>query len=210
MYVPPAFAEDSSEVLLDFVDAHPFGVLVTAAPSLFATHLPLVLDRTRGPLGMLRGHVARANPHASLGPETEALVIFAGPHAYVTPEWYASKREHGRVVPTWNYVAVHATGTLRLVDDLDAVRRHVAELTARHEGSRAHPWSIDDTPPGYVEKQARDIVGVELEIARLEGKWKMSQNRPAADIAGVIDGLRAEGEERVAAIVEARRPPSKR
>ena len=210
MYIPAAFEESRPEILLDFVDAHPVAVLVTAVPSLFATHLPLVLDRTRGPLGTLRGHVARANPHASLGPETAALVIFAGPHAYVTPEWYPSKQEHGRVVPTWNYVAVHAAGTLRFVDDPGHLLGHVAALSRRHEAGRERPWSVDDAPPGYVEKLARAIVGVEVEIARLEGKWKMSQNRPAADIAGVIDGLRADGEERVAAIVEARRPPSKR
>jgi transcriptional regulator len=210
VYVPPAFAEDRPEVLLDFVDAHPLGVLVTASPALYATHLPLLLDRTRGPLGVLQGHVARANPHVGAQTTCEALVIFAGPDAYITPGWYASKAEHGRVVPTWNYVAVHATGTLRFVDDPGYLLGHVAALSRRHEAGRARPWSVDDAPPGYVEKLARDIVGVEVEIARLEGKWKMSQNRPAADIAGVIDGLRADGVHDVASVVEERRPASKR
>ena len=210
MYVPPAFAEERPEVLLDFVDAHPLGVLVTASPALYATHLPLLLDRTRGPFGVLQGHVARANPHAGSRSIGEALVIFAGPDAYITPGWYASKAEHGRVVPTWNYVAVHATGTLRFVDDPAYLLGHVAALSRRHEAARERPWSVDDAPPGYVEKLARDIVGVEVEIARLEGKWKMSQNRPAADIAGVIEGLRERGDAEVAAIVEERRPASKR
>ncbi len=220
MYVPPAFAEPDDAVMLAFVEAHPLGALVTATPAaapgagpgLFATLLPLLLDRTRGPRGVLQGHVARANPHAATE-AAEALVIFAGPEAYVTPGWYASKREHGRVVPTWNYVAVHAYGALRLHDDPEFVLRHLAALTARHEAGRAHPWTIDDAPAGYVERIARDTVGVEVEISRLEGKWKMSQNRPAADIAGVVAGLGASadpGDRAAAAVVEARRPPGKR
>lgn len=205
--------------MLAFVEAHPLGVLVTAAPGLFATHLPLLLDRSRGPYGVLQGHVARANPHAATaaadGSPAEALVVFAGPDAYVTPSWYASKREHGRVVPTWNYVAVHVRGALRVIDDADWVLRHLAALTARHEAGRAHPWTLDDAPPGFVERVAHDTVGVELEIARLEGEWKMSQNRPAADVAGVVAGLGASADPRdragaAAAVVHARRPPSKR
>ena len=210
MYVPAAFAEDRPEVMLDFVEAHPLGALVTASPTLFATHLPLLLDRTRGALGVLQGHVARANPHAGAASGVEALVIFAGPDAYITPGWYPSKAEHGRVVPTWNYAAVHAYGTLRLVDDPAFLLSHVTALSRRHEAGRERPWSVADAPPEYVAKLTHDIVGVEIEIGRLEGKWKMSQNRPAADIAGVIDGLRDRGDADVAAIVEARRPASKR
>ena len=139
----------------------------------------------------------------------DALVIFTGPDTYVTPSWYASKAEHGKVVPTWNYVAVHAHATLRWIDDPAFLHAHLAALVARHEGARAHPWHIDDAPAEYIAAQERAIVGVELQVTRLEGKWKMSQNRPAADIDGVVHGLGASdvaGERDVARIVEERRP----
>jgi transcriptional regulator len=214
MYVPAAFAEPDADVLRAFVDAHPLGALVTpdGAGGLHATHLPLLLDRTRGPGGVLWGHVARANPHARADGRA-ALVIFAGADAYVHPGWYPSKREHGRVVPTWNYAAVHAHGTLRVIDDAAWVRAHVEQLTARHEAGRERPWAVDDAPPEYVERLLHDVVGVELAVERLDGKWKMSQNRPAADIAGVVAGLSASddaGDRAAAAVVEARRPRSKR
>ena len=211
MYIPPTNAEHRPEVLHAFVDAHPLGALVTHGPDgLFATHLPLVLHRDRGAHGVLEGHVARANPHhRRVADGTEALVVFQGPDAYVTPAWYPSKQEHGKVVPTWNYVAVHAHGVLRLREDEAFLRRHLDELTHRHEGHRAHPWSVEDAPAAYVSGLVRAIVGFELEIVRLEGKWKMSQNRPAADIDGVVAGLEASGdatERMVAGIVAARRP----
>lgn len=214
MYIPPAFAEPDPSVLHAFLDAHPLGALVTATPAgLLATHLPLLLDRAAGPHGTLRGHVARANPHATAPSGGEALVIFAGPDAYVTPGWYPSKQAHGRVVPTWNYVAVHAYGPLRLVDDRAWVIAHLAELTGRHEAGRAHPWGLGDAPAGYIERVADDTVGVEIPLTRLEGKWKMSQNRPAADIAGVVAGLgasAADGDRAAGAVVAARTPASKR
>ena len=211
MYIPATNAEHRPEVMLDFIEAHPLGALVTATTEgLFATHLPLVLDRAAGEFGTLRGHVARANAHHRLEPTSAAaLVIFTGPDAYVTPAWYASKAEHGKVVPTWNYVAVHAHATLRWIEDRDWLDAHLRALTAAHEGRRAHPWAIEDAPPEYIAAQQRAIVGVELAITRLEGKWKMSQNRPAADIDGVGHGLGASSdatERAVAAIVEARRP----
>ena len=210
MYVPPSTAEHRPEVMLDFVEAHPFGALVTASDEgPFATHLPLVVHRGRGPLGTLEGHVARANPHHRQAARGEALVIFTGPDAYVTPAWYAAKAEHGRVVPTWNYVAVHAYGTLRIVDDAAFLRRHLHELTTRHEAGRERPWAVDDAPAAYIAQLERAIVGVELVITRLEGKWKMSQNRSDADIAGVVHGLSASPAPRdraVAEIVAARRP----
>ena len=221
MYLPPAFKESDHGVMLDFIEAHPFAALVTAGrspemPELFATHLPLVLERGAGAHGTLYGHVARANPHAKhvrdADGSREALVIFSGPNAYVTPSWYVSKQEHGRVVPTWNYVAVHAYGMLRLVDDAGFLRRHLQALTSRHEGPREQPWSIDDPPEGFIDKQATQIIGVELTITRLEGKWKMSQNRSAADIDGVIHGLghsASPAEQRVGEIVQERRPASK-
>ncbi|HEU0076579.1 MAG TPA: FMN-binding negative transcriptional regulator, partial [Longimicrobiaceae bacterium] len=166
MYVPPSNAESRPEVLFDFIEAHPLGALVTAsADGLFATHLPLVLDRGRGPHGVLEGHVARANPHHRQDLAAgEALVIFPGPDAYVSPSWYPSKTEHGRVVPTWNYVAVHVYGALRFVDDPAFLRRHLDALTARHEAGRARPWAVGDAPAEYVAQQQRAIVGVEVAI----------------------------------------------
>lgn len=215
MYNPPSFAEHDVGVMQAFIEAHPFGALVTASPSgLFATHLPLVLDRERGNYGTLWGHIARANPHHELAGEgSEALVLFTGVDSYVTPSLYPSKAKHGKVVPTWNYIAVHAHGTLRFVREPDALKRHLAQLTARHEAPRPQPWSIDDAPDGYVDKQLRAIVGVELEITRLDGKWKMSQNRGAEDIDGVIEGLGESDDARqreVADVVRARRPDGAR
>jgi transcriptional regulator len=211
MYIPPSNAEQRPDALLEYVEAHPFGVLVTASTEgLFGTHLPLLLDRGRGALGTLEGHVARANPHHRQDlAAAEALVIFQGADAYITPSWYAAKAEHGRVVPTWNYVAVHAYGELRFIDDRAFLHRHLEALTARHEGGREHPWAISDAPEGYIEQLARAIVGFELTITRLEGKWKMSQNRSAADIDGVVQGLASSpraGDREVGEIVAARRP----
>jgi transcriptional regulator len=210
MYNPSSFAEHDVAVMHDFIEAHPLGALVTASPGgLFATHLPLVLDRALGPHGTLQGHVARANPHHELAGEgAEALVLFTGPDSYVTPTMYAAKATHGKVVPTWNYVAVHARGRLRFVREPDALRRHLARLTARHEAGRPQPWAITDAPADYIAKQLGAIVGVEIEITRLEGKWKMSQNRSAEDVDGVIEGLAASSDPRereVAEIVRERR-----
>jgi transcriptional regulator len=211
MYVPSSNAEPRPEVLFAYLDAHPLAALVTTTDDgLVATHLPLVLDRTRGGHGTLAGHLARANPQWSRSREgDEALVIFSGQDAYVSPAYYPSKARDGRVVPTWNYVAVHVYGPLRFIEDPEALRRHLESLTARHEASRPRPWSVDDPPDGYVDRMLGAIVGVEIEIARLEGKWKMSQNRSDEDIDGVIAGLGASGDPReleVARIVGERRP----
>jgi transcriptional regulator len=216
MYIPSSFAECDLPKLLAFIEAHPLATLVTHSTTegLFATHLPLVLDRAVGPHGTLLGHVARANPHARLvaAEGADALVIFSGPDAYITPEWYQTKQETGRVVPTWNYVAVHAYGVLRLRDDPQFLRGHLESLTRRHEADRPRPWNVSDAPADYVAQQMKAIVGVELAIDRLEGKWKMSQNRADADIDGVIRGL-AESDEAqdrsVAALVRDRRPTRK-
>ena len=212
MYIPQSNAEHRAETMLDYIEANPFGALVTASPSdgLFATHLPLVLDRSRGVHGTLEGHVARANPHHRHALEAgDALVIFQGPDAYITPSWYAAKAEHGRVVPTWNYVAVHAYGTLRFVEDDAFLARHLDALTNRHESGRDRPWATGDAPAEYLAQLRRAIIGVELLITRLEGKWKMSQNRSQADIDGVEQGLARssrDGDRAVAAIVAERRP----
>ena len=211
MYIPASNAESNPEVILDFVANHPFGLLVTAGSEApFATHLPFVLDRSRGAHGVLQGHIARANPHhrqAGLAPE--ALVVFSGPDAYITPSWYPAKAEHGRVVPTWNYLAVHVYGTLTFIEDAAFLRAHLAALTRQSESGREAPWAIEDAPREYIEQQQKAIVGLELTITRLEGKWKMSQNRSSADIDGVVRGLSASpaaADRQVAEIVEARRP----
>ncbi len=212
MYTPPAFADTDPAHLFDFIDAHPLATLVSAsvAGEIQATHLPLLLERAAGTQGVLLGHLARANPqHRQLAGGGAALVIFAGPDAYVTPQWYASKGEHGRVVPTWNYVAVHARVAPCVIEDAGWLRAHVEALTDRHEAGRERPWKVNDAPADYVDAQLRGIVGLELAITALEGKWKMSQNRPDADIAGVVAGLSASPDPQareVAAIVAARRP----
>lgn len=214
MYVPAAFAETDRDVLHDFIRAHPLGALITgsATAGLYATHLPLVLDAHRGAHGVLHGHIARANPHHDRARDvSDALVIFTGADAYITPGWYASKVRHGRVVPTWNYIAVHVTGRISFVDDPDVLMAHLGALTDTHEADQAHPWAMADAPPGYVEQLARAIIGVQIEIVSLEGKWKLSQNRPADDIDGVIAGLSHSphaSAQSVAAHVAARREKS--
>jgi transcriptional regulator len=210
MYNPSSFAERDVPTLHAFIEAHPLAALVkNSADGLLATHLPLVLDRAAGPMGTLAGHVARANPHARCitGDPVEAMVIFTGPDAYITPEWYATKRETGRVVPTWNYVAVQAYGTVR-AQDPTRLREHLDALTRRHEAGRPQPWQVSDAPADYIDQQMKAIVGVELRIDRIEGKWKMSQNRSATDVDGVIQGLAAStvaGDQAVAEIVRQRR-----
>ena len=173
-----------------------------------ATHLPLVLDRARGAHGTLAGHIARANPQSAQTRDgDEALVIFSGDDAYVSPSYYASKARDGKVVPTWNYVAVHAYGPIRFVSEPLALRRHLEVLTRRHEEGRPTAWAVTDAPDAYIERMLGAIVGVEIEIARLEGKWKMSQNRREPDRQGVIAGLEAEADPQsvaVAAIMAAR------
>ena len=203
MYIPRSFAETDTSTLHAFIAAHPFGALITASDGLFATHLPLVLRADAGSLGTLEGHVARANEHhRRIARSCEALVIFAGPHAHISPEWYPSKAESGKVVPTWNYVAVHAYGTVRLVDDPTFLREHLARLTARHEPERGSAWTTDDPPAEYLTQQLGGIIAIEMTISRLEGKWKMSQNRGEADVSGVVEGLRGSGNMQDAAVAD--------
>ena len=203
MYLPAHFAERRLEVLRRAIEEHPLGLLVTgdAAAAIVANDLPFLHDADPAPLGTLRGHVARANPVWREAPAAgEALVVFQGPQAYVSPGWYPSKRETGQVVPTWNYVMVQARGRLRAVDDRAWVRAFVERLTARHESGRAAPWSPADAPGDFIEAQLGAIVGIEIELTALVGKWKVSQNRSAADRAGVAVGLRAEGSEEAALV----------
>lgn len=193
MYLPKHFEETRVDVLHGLIRAHPLGALVTAgAGGLEADHVPFEIDPDPAPFGTLRAHVARANPVWRDG-AGDALVIFQGPESYVTPSWYPTKRESGKVVPTWNYVAVHAYGRLRAIDDPAWLRAFVTRLTDRHEARRAAPWKVSDAPGDYVDQLLAAIVGIELPVARLLGKWKVSQNRPAADRAGVVAGLEGDG-----------------
>ena len=192
MYTPPAFRLDDLPELHAILRAARLATLVTATDEgVLATPLPLFLVPDEGPLGTLYGHLARANPQWTRAPRGEALALFGGPDAYVTPSWYATKQEHGRVVPTWNYVAVHAYGTPEFFEDPDRLLDVVARLTDLHESGRAEPWAVADAPEPFVRGQLKGIVGLRLPVARLEGKRKMSQNRSAEDRAGVALGLAA-------------------
>ena len=204
MYLPPAFREDRPEALRELMAEYPLAALVTHGPDgLVATHVPLLYDPEpagpSAPLGTLRGHLARANPQGQF--EGEALAIFQGPDAYVSPNWYPTKREHGRAVPTWNYAVVHAHGRMTVYSDPERLRGFLDRLTARHEAGQAVPWQPSDAPPDYIEGLLRGIVGIEIAVTRLEGKWKTSQNQPAANRAGAAEGLEASGKSAMAGLV---------
>jgi transcriptional regulator len=206
MYVPSQFTEERVPVLHEAIERVGFGTLVTlGADGMTASHVPMLIDAEPAPFGTLKGHLARANPQWRTAlADQEALAIFTGPWAYITPSWYPTKRKTGKVVPTWNYVAIHAYGRLKFIDDPERARANVTGLTNRHEAGAAVPWQVTDAPADYIEAMLKAIVAFELTITRLEGKWKMSQNRPAEDRAGVVAGLTGEGEEEVAAIVTER------
>ncbi|AJP56998.1 transcriptional regulator [Pandoraea vervacti] len=208
MYQPAAFTEDRPEVLHDLIRSHPLGLLVSAGPAgLVADAIPFLMYADEGEFGTLRGHLARANPHgAALRDVDDCLIAFTGPQGYITPSWYAAKAEHGKVVPTWNYAAVHVWGKPRVIDDAAWLRRLVGELTQSQEHGRAAPWAVEDAPADYVDSMLRAIVGVEIPIRRIEGKFKMSQNRPMPDRVGVVNGLHAEGphSDALAALVASR------
>jgi transcriptional regulator len=197
MYQPAHFAETRHEVLSAFVRSQPFGLLITQnrGGGVDANSIPFFLDDAgAGSAGVLRAHVARANPlWQTARDDAEALVVFQGPQGYVSPAWYPSKAEHGKVVPTWNYVMVQARGALRAIDDKAWLRAFVTRLTERHEGTRAAPWAVSDAPADYVETMLGAIVGIEIALSSLVGKWKVSQNRSASDREGVAAGLLREG-----------------
>jgi transcriptional regulator len=205
MYTPPAFRIDDRAEIHAMMRACRLATLVTAtAEGLLATPLPLILAPEEGEFGVLHGHLARANPQWKAAAIGEAMVLFNGPDAYVTPSWYETKRETGKVVPTWNYQAVHAYGPAEFFEDPERLLDAVTRLTNLHEGARAQPWAVDDAPPEFVKAQLRGIVGLRIPITRLEGKRKMSQNRPLADRVGVAEGLAASerpGDLAVAAMV---------
>ena len=192
MYLPNHFSESRPAVLRAFIRDHPLGLLVTqnGDGDVDANSVPFVLDADGDEPGVLRAHVARANPvWKTARADVDALVVFQGPHGYVSPAWYPSKAEHGKVVPTWNYVMVQARGRLRAIDDREWLRKFVSRLTDRHEAGRDAPWAVGDAPADFIETMLGAIVGIEIPLGSLVGKWKVSQNRSAADRDGVVDGL---------------------
>lgn len=199
MYVPKHFAADDADVAALLAEMGSADLVTPTASGLVATFLPLLHD---APRGSLVGHVARNNHHWRVEPTGESLVLAHGPDAYVSPSWYASKREHGRVVPTWNYTTAHIHGELVVHHDEAWLEDVVRRLTHVHEAGSAQPWSVDDAPAAFMAGQLRAIVGVELRIARIEAKVKLSQNRPAADVDGVVAGLRERGDTAAADAVE--------
>jgi transcriptional regulator len=189
MYTPKHFSAPSETVLRALIRDYPFATLITTtATGVEVNHLPLYLDGDR----VLGGHVARANPlWQDAQPEQEVMVVFHGPHTYVTPSWYASKVQNGMVVPTWNYVVVHVRGKLRVIEDAQWLRDHLTALTAQLEAAFEQPWQLEDAPVGFIDKLMQAVVGIEIEITQLTGKWKVSQNQPLENQQGVLQGLRA-------------------
>ena len=191
MYQPPHFRQDDQSAQHALIRAFPLGLLITCATDgPVANPVPFQLVEDTGEKGVLRCHLARANDQwRSISEGSPALAVFQGADSYITPSWYETKRETGKVVPTWNYATVQVRGPARLVEDADWLLRHVSALTDRHEAGRSEPWAVTDAPEAYVKAQLKGIIGIEIEIATIAGKWKVSQNRPAADSAGVADGL---------------------
>lgn len=190
MYLPRLFREQDPATIADLIRGHPLASLITLGPDgLEMSPVPLHYHpepREGAPHGVLRGHLARANPQwQGFNPEIPALAIFTGPNAYISPNWYPSKAEHGKAVPTWNYAVVEAQGPLRVIDDAAELRELLAELTAVHEASQPHPWKPEDAPEDYLAAQLKAVVGIELAVQKLTGKWKMSQNKSEADREGV-------------------------
>ena len=204
MYTPKAFEVTDLPMLHAAMKQSGLATLVTiTANGLVATHLPLLLDETRGAYGTLTGHVSRANVQwRETDPDAEALIIFLGLDSYVTPNWYPAKQETGRVVPTWNYAAIHAYGRITFIEDPEWLRTMVTDLTKKHEASFPAPWQVSDAPAVYIDSQLKAIVGLEFQILRLEGKQKFNQNRSVEDRLGVIQGLRELEDERKTQVAE--------
>jgi transcriptional regulator len=191
MYVPAHFEETRPEILHQLIRDHALATLVTLGPEgLNANHIPFELDPGPAPFGTLRGHVARGNPvWRDFSRDVEALAVFQGPQAYISPSWYQTKRESGKVVPTYNYIVVHAYGPMRIIEDRTWLRGLVERLTTRYEAGRAEPWKVTDAPADFVEQMLGAIIGIEIPLTKVLGKWKVSQNRPSADRDGVVTGL---------------------
>lgn len=196
MYLPKHFEERDVTILHALIRSHPLGAWVTQAhEALLVNHIPFLIDSTRGEYGTLVGHVARANPvWRAFSKEMASVVVFQGPQTYITPSWYPTKHAHGKAVPTWNYVVVHAHGVPRAIDDRDWLLKHVTQLSDLHESEHAVPWSVSDAPPDYIDTMLKAIVGIEIPISTVVGKWKTSQNRPLPDKLGAIAGLHERGD----------------
>lgn len=192
MYIPASFRESRLEKLHDLIVKHPLGLLVThGSNGLEASPLPFLLYADEGEQGVLRTHMAKANPHWKSAGQAECLIVFQGPDGYVTPSWYPSKAETHKAVPTWNYATVHVRGSPRITEDATWLRRQLDDLTSFHERPRPLPWSVSDAPAEYLTSQMKAIIGIEISISHIEGKWKMSQNKESADREGVINGMRS-------------------
>jgi transcriptional regulator len=204
MYEPPLHRQDDLTAQHELIRQHPLGLLVSAGPQgLIANTIPFLIDPSAGKFGTLSAHMARANGQwRDLQGAGEALVVFQGADHYISPSWYETKRQTGRVVPTWNYVMVQARGAPRVIEDEAWLRRQITALTQAHEGGRAAPWAVGDAPEDFIATMVRQIVGLEIEIAEIHGKWKASQNRPAADRTGVVAGLEADGDPAALAMAE--------
>lgn len=211
MYIPKHFLQTDAPQLHALMQAHPLATLVsTGADGPCADLIPLELDATAGPHGTLRGHVARANPLWQQAAGRPVLALFHGPQAYITPSWYATKAQTHKVVPTWNYTVVQAEGTLEVVEDAPWLHALVSRLTAHQEAPLPHPWAVSDAPDDYVQAMLRGIVGIQIPLTRLVGKWKISQNRSAEDRAGVARGLALAGGPAVVAAAGEDPPPAAR
>lgn len=191
MYQPPHFREDDLATQHALIRSHPLGLLITAGRSgLIANPVPFHLDAAASAKGTLKLHLARANIQwKDIRDGAPVLAVFQGPDSYVTPSWYETKRETGKVVPTWNYAIVQVRGPAQVVEDAGWLMDQISAITSQHEAARATPWAVGDAPEDFIRAQLKGIVGIEIEIAEIEGKWKVSQNRPAADRQGVVDGL---------------------
>ncbi len=197
MYMPKHHEETRTDVMHDLMKSHPLASIVTlGSDGLIANHMPFLLDPSCGELGTLRGHVARANPvWQAFSTTFESVIIFHGPDSYISPSWYPSKDEHGKAVPTWNYAVVHAHGFPRIIEDAGWLLNHLTELSDTHEASQSLPWKLADAPRDYIDRLIEMVVGIEIPIAKLVGKWKVSQNRPLADKLGVAAGLASRTDE---------------
>lgn len=201
MHLPHYFEETRTEVLHEFMRAHPFAILLTqSADGLEADHLPFVLATSPSP--RLQGHIAKGNTLRARQENAEAMVIFQGPQAYISPSWYPGKQETGNAVPTWNYAVVHVRGQLRMIEDPQWLRQHLEALTNDHEAARPIPWKLEDSSADFTNRLMQGIVGIEIFITSLTGKWKLSQNRSASDRAGLIAGLEQEGQAEAQALAE--------
>jgi len=194
MYTPQSFKENRLEVLHELIRSNPFGLLVSnGEEGPLATSIPFCLVDNGAQFGMLQAHLARANPHWKTIDGQNVLVVFQGADAYISPSWYPSKDEHGKVVPTWNYVMIQARGNVRVIEDPSWLKRQITALTNQQEASRPNPWKVSDAPESYIDAEIKGIVGLEIQINHLEGKWKVSQNRNMQDRKGAAENLFAEG-----------------